>query len=265
MVSCPSCGQRNHARRSFLRRVWRRPDGGSTSTARGTKTDQRPVLRPRRLHRPRREDGSGGGAGPAAAVPRSRSRSSSSGTAGCSRSSSEMRSLRSSAPPPPTRTTPSAPFARRSPSATPSPATSSHVRIGVTTGEALVALDARPDGGEGMASGDVVNTAARLQAAAPVDGVLVDSTTHRATQRVIEYLEQPPVDAKGKAEPVPVWRGAGSSFPPRPRCRRAHVDAARRSRAGADPLTTALARARRLSAWSSSSRSSERPASARVA
>src|SRR5437764_12134925 len=32
-----------------------------------------------------------------------------------------------------------------------------HVRMGVTTGEALVALDARPEQGEGMASGDVVN------------------------------------------------------------------------------------------------------------
>src|SRR2546429_6771701 len=41
------------------------------------------------------------------------------------------------------------------------------VRIGVTTGEALVSLSARPDAGEGMASGDVVNTAARLQTAAP--------------------------------------------------------------------------------------------------
>ena len=39
------------------------------------------------------------------------------------------------------------------------------VRIGITTGEALVALGARPEAGEGMASGDVVNTAARLQAA----------------------------------------------------------------------------------------------------
>src|SRR2546425_3173860 len=47
------------------------------------------------------------------------------------------------------------------------------VRIAVNTGEALVALDARPGEGEGMASGDVVNTAARLQAAAPVNGILV--------------------------------------------------------------------------------------------
>src|SRR5688500_19122475 len=33
------------------------------------------------------------------------------------------------------------------------------VRIGITTGEALVSLGARPEAGEGMASGDVVNTA----------------------------------------------------------------------------------------------------------
>src|SRR5205085_10060710 len=52
------------------------------------------------------------------------------------------------------------------------------VRIAVTTGEALVALGARPTEGEGMASGDVVNTAARLQATAPVNGILGDETTH---------------------------------------------------------------------------------------
>jgi class 3 adenylate cyclase/tetratricopeptide (TPR) repeat protein len=79
------------------------------------------------------------------------------------------------------------------------------VRIGVTTGEALVALGARPVEGEGMASGDVVNTAARLQAAAPVDGVLVDETTQRATDRVIRYEPAEPVTAKGKGDPVRVW------------------------------------------------------------
>jgi class 3 adenylate cyclase len=36
------------------------------------------------------------------------------------------------------------------------------VRVAVTTGEALVALDASPSTGEGMVAGDVVNTAARL-------------------------------------------------------------------------------------------------------
>src|SRR5262245_60386635 len=80
------------------------------------------------------------------------------------------------------------------------------LRIGVTTGEALVRLEARPEVGEGMASGDVVNSAARLQAAAPVNGILVDETTYRATRGVIEYLDAEPIDAKGKAQPIPVWR-----------------------------------------------------------
>src|SRR5437870_1777489 len=76
------------------------------------------------------------------------------------------------------------------------------VRIAVTTGEALVSLGARPSEGEGMAAGDVVNTAARLQNAAPVNGILVDETTYRATRDRIAYVEAEPVAAKGKAEPV---------------------------------------------------------------
>ena len=80
------------------------------------------------------------------------------------------------------------------------------VRIGITTGEALVALGARPEVGEGIASGDVVNTASRLQAAAPTGGILVDETTWRATGRAIEFAAAAPVLAKGKAEPVPAWR-----------------------------------------------------------
>jgi class 3 adenylate cyclase/tetratricopeptide (TPR) repeat protein len=80
------------------------------------------------------------------------------------------------------------------------------VRIGITTGEALVALGARPEAGEGVASGDVVNTASRLQAAAPVGGILVDEMTYRATERAVEYRDEAPVLAKGKAEPVRVWQ-----------------------------------------------------------
>jgi class 3 adenylate cyclase len=88
------------------------------------------------------------------------------------------------------------------------------LRIAVNTGEALVSLDARPEQGESMVAGDVVNTAARLQAAAPVNGILVGEMTQRATRDAIEYREADPVEAKGKAEPVPVWEalGARSSF-----------------------------------------------------
>jgi len=76
------------------------------------------------------------------------------------------------------------------------------VRVGITTGEAMVTLpaDGHPD-----AIGDVINTAARLEAAAPTDGVLVDAWTNRATSRQIVYEEHEPIAAKGKAEPVEVW------------------------------------------------------------
>ena len=80
-----------------------------------------------------------------------------------------------------------------------------HVRTGIATGEALVALGALPAAGEGMVAGDVMNTAARIQGAAPVDGILVASATYRATERSIVYRAHAPVVAKGKAEPVEVW------------------------------------------------------------
>lgn len=79
------------------------------------------------------------------------------------------------------------------------------LRVAVNTGEALVSLDALPAQGEGMVAGDVVNTAARIQSAAPVNGVLVGESTYRATVHVIEYRSAEPIEAKGKSEPVPVW------------------------------------------------------------
>jgi len=79
------------------------------------------------------------------------------------------------------------------------------VRVAVNTGEVLVSLHPSPSADRGLVAGDVVNTAARLQTAAPVNGVLVGETTYNATSRVIEYSELQPIEAKGKAEPVPVW------------------------------------------------------------
>ncbi len=77
-----------------------------------------------------------------------------------------------------------------------------HFRIGVTTGEVLVTV--MPDGAV-RATGDIVNTAARLQASAPTDSVLVDETTHRATTRAIVLESVEPIEAKGKSERVPAW------------------------------------------------------------
>ncbi len=79
------------------------------------------------------------------------------------------------------------------------------LRIAVNTGEALVALGARPALGEAMVAGDVVNTASRLQQAAPVNGVIVGAETYAATRDAIEYEPAPAVEAKGKSKPVEAW------------------------------------------------------------
>ena len=79
------------------------------------------------------------------------------------------------------------------------------VRIGVHTGEALVSLTAVAEAGEGVAAGDVMNTGARLQAAAAPGGILVGEATYRATRHVVEYGEPTQVHAKGKVEPISAW------------------------------------------------------------
>jgi class 3 adenylate cyclase len=83
--------------------------------------------------------------------------------------------------------------------------TALQIRIAVNTGEAVVTLDARPALGESMVAGDVVNTAARLQAGAPVNGVVVGEETYRETRDVIEYRRAEPIVAKGKERPVEAW------------------------------------------------------------
>jgi len=87
------------------------------------------------------------------------------------------------------------------------PALALSVRIGITTGEALVVL--QPGGETEGVVGDVVNTASRLQGVAPVNGVLVGEGTWRATRALFAYEELAPVRVKGKAQPVPVWRLIG--------------------------------------------------------
>jgi class 3 adenylate cyclase/tetratricopeptide (TPR) repeat protein len=84
------------------------------------------------------------------------------------------------------------------------------VRAAVNTGEAVVALAARPEAGEGFVTGDVVNVASRLQGVAPTAGVVVGELTHRATLGPIEYEALDPVGVKGKSEPLSIWRATGA-------------------------------------------------------
>jgi class 3 adenylate cyclase/tetratricopeptide (TPR) repeat protein len=80
-----------------------------------------------------------------------------------------------------------------------------HIRIGIHTGEALVMLGARPSEGEWSAAGDVLNTAARIQSAAPTDGILVSRTTYLAAKDSFAFQAAESIQAKGKTEPVEVW------------------------------------------------------------
>ena len=81
------------------------------------------------------------------------------------------------------------------------------VRVGVNTGEAVVAADRHQS--EGVV-GDVVNTAARLEGVAPVGSVLVGEATYQATRAVFDYHPLPPVRVKGKAGPLAVWVAASA-------------------------------------------------------
>ena len=87
------------------------------------------------------------------------------------------------------------------------------LRIAVNTGEALVTVDARPELGEAMVAGDVVNTASRLQSAAPTNGIVVGGETRRLTRDAIVYEPTEPVIAKGKAAPFEAWLAVEAAIP----------------------------------------------------
>jgi class 3 adenylate cyclase len=85
------------------------------------------------------------------------------------------------------------------------------IRGAVNTGEAIVTLSARAELGEAMVAGDVVNTAARLQQNAPVGEIVVGEETYRATRSAIGYEAMEEVTAKGKAQPIAVWRAVAAT------------------------------------------------------
>ncbi len=83
------------------------------------------------------------------------------------------------------------------------------VRIGLATGEVLVSLAARPDLGESLIAGDVVNVAARLQASAEPGTVVVAERTRSLTAAQVAYAELAPAVLKGKAAPLARWQATG--------------------------------------------------------
>jgi len=78
-------------------------------------------------------------------------------------------------------------------------------RAAVCTGEAVVSITSGPATGEALATGDVVNTASRLQSSAAAGSLVVGEETYKLTRNAINYVALPSVDAKGKEEPVRTW------------------------------------------------------------
>ncbi|MBV8398650.1 MAG: AAA family ATPase [Acetobacteraceae bacterium] len=77
-----------------------------------------------------------------------------------------------------------------------------HARIGIATGLVVV-------GGQVVehdVTGDTPNLAARLQALAEPDTVVIAASTRRLTGDLIEYRELGEIDLKGIAEPVSAWQ-----------------------------------------------------------
>ena len=73
------------------------------------------------------------------------------------------------------------------------------VRVAVDTGDAVVSLGSSAERGEAIATGDVMNTASRLQQIAPIGGVVVGRRTFLATQEAFDYEALDAVTVKGKA------------------------------------------------------------------
>jgi adenylate cyclase len=79
------------------------------------------------------------------------------------------------------------------------------LRVGINTGDVL----AGKIGHGYTVVGDAVNVAARLQAAAPVGGILVGDRTRRSSARAVSFRQLEPLSLKGKAEPVAAWEVTG--------------------------------------------------------
>jgi tetratricopeptide (TPR) repeat protein len=76
-------------------------------------------------------------------------------------------------------------------------------RTGVNTGE-VVAGD--PTTGQRLVTGDAVNTAARLEQAAPANEILIGQLTHELVHGFVDVEPVEPLELKGKAERVAAYR-----------------------------------------------------------
>jgi class 3 adenylate cyclase/tetratricopeptide (TPR) repeat protein len=74
------------------------------------------------------------------------------------------------------------------------------VRIGVNTGEVVTSIE------DSLVTGDAVNVAARLEQSAGSGEVLLGEATYRLVRDAVQVEELPPLEVKGKAEPLLAYR-----------------------------------------------------------
>ncbi len=77
------------------------------------------------------------------------------------------------------------------------------VRIGVNTGEVVTGS------GDTLVTGDAVNVAARLEQSAAPGEILIGEETHRLVRDAAEVALLPPLEAKGKSQPLTGYRLVG--------------------------------------------------------
>jgi class 3 adenylate cyclase/tetratricopeptide (TPR) repeat protein len=77
------------------------------------------------------------------------------------------------------------------------------VRTGVNTGEVIVG---DPSQGQAFATGDAVNVAQRLEATAAGGEILLGDATMRLVRHAVTAEPLPPLELKGKSQPVAAWR-----------------------------------------------------------
>jgi class 3 adenylate cyclase/tetratricopeptide (TPR) repeat protein len=88
------------------------------------------------------------------------------------------------------------------------------LHVGINTGEAMAGVMGPEEARDYTAMGDTTNTAARLMSAAPTGSIYIGEETFIATRRSVEARAVEAVQAKGKAEPVPVWEVTGITAVP---------------------------------------------------